>query len=49
MSTLVWLRRDLRLHDHAALHEACRGTEAVHIAFVFDTDILATLPRQDRR
>ncbi|WP_374657706.1 deoxyribodipyrimidine photo-lyase [Inhella sp.] len=49
-STLVWLRRDLRLHDHAALHAATtQGEGRVHLAFVFDTEILDALPRQDRR
>ncbi|WP_138857428.1 cryptochrome/photolyase family protein [Inhella inkyongensis] len=47
--TLVWLRRDLRLHDHAALELACRDGAPVLLAFVFDTDILDALPRQDRR
>ena len=46
---LVWLRRDLRLSDHAALAEAVRQHGDVFVAFVFDTDILAPLPRQDRR
>ncbi|NMM80615.1 deoxyribodipyrimidine photolyase [Acidovorax sp. SRB_14] len=51
MSTaLVWFRRDLRCHDHAALHHALRSAERVHCAFVFDTDILDALPsRCDRR
>jgi deoxyribodipyrimidine photo-lyase len=49
MKTLVWLRRDLRLHDHAALHEACSRPGEVFLAFVFDTEILAALPRTDRR
>ena len=49
-SALVWLRRDLRCHDHAALHAALSGCERVHCAFVFDTDILDALPtRCDRR
>jgi len=47
--TLVWLRRDLRLHDHAALELACRSGAPVLLAFVFDTEILAALPRRDRR
>ncbi len=47
--TLVWLRRDLRLHDHAALELACRAESPVLLAFVFDTEILNALPRQDRR
>ncbi|MBH9578857.1 cryptochrome/photolyase family protein [Inhella proteolytica] len=47
--TLVWLRRDLRLHDHAALELACRSGAPVLLAFVFDTEILDALPRHDRR
>ena len=48
--TLVWLRRDLRLSDHAALHAATReGAGPVWLAFVFDSAILDALPRQDRR
>ena len=37
---IVWLRRDLRVHDNAALHEACRQAERVVPLFVFDPDIL---------
>lgn len=49
-SALVWLRRDLRCDDHAALYHALRRFERVYCAFVFDTDILDALPsRQDRR
>ena len=48
-SALVWLRRDLRCHDHAALFHALKNTQKVWCAFVFDTDILDALPRQDRR
>ncbi|WP_374667798.1 deoxyribodipyrimidine photo-lyase [Ramlibacter sp.] len=46
---LVWLRRDLRLDDHAALYHALKACRGVHCVFVFDTDILAALPRRDRR
>ena len=46
---LVWFRRDLRDFDHAAFSRALREHPRVHCAFVFDTDILAGLPRQDRR
>ncbi|MBC7173968.1 MAG: deoxyribodipyrimidine photo-lyase, partial [Polyangiaceae bacterium] len=47
---LVWFRRDLRVHDHAALHAALSENAAVHCAFVFDTEILDALPsRADRR
>jgi deoxyribodipyrimidine photo-lyase len=53
-NSLVWFRRDLRVDDHAALHHALRASGRrssgrVYCAFVFDTDILAGLPRDDRR
>lgn len=47
--SLVWFRRDLRAFDHAALHHALRASTAVHCVFIFDTEILAGLPRADRR
>jgi deoxyribodipyrimidine photo-lyase len=46
---LVWLRRDLRTDDHAALHHALRAARQVWCCFVFDSDILDPLPRADRR
>jgi deoxyribodipyrimidine photo-lyase len=46
---LVWLRRDLRCDDHAALHHALRAARQVWCCFVFDSDILDALPRADRR
>jgi deoxyribodipyrimidine photo-lyase len=46
---LVWLRRDLRCDDHAALAHALSRAQRVWCAFVFDTDILNALPRRDRR
>ena len=46
---LVWLRRDLRADDHAALHHALRSARQVWCAFVFDRTILEPLPRADRR
>ncbi len=47
---LCWYRRDLRLHDHAALYHALKSGAAVHCVFVFDSDILDALTdRQDRR
>jgi deoxyribodipyrimidine photo-lyase len=50
MSTaLVWFRRDLRDHDHAALYHALKSHSQVHCVFVFDTTILDPLPRVDRR
>jgi deoxyribodipyrimidine photo-lyase len=47
---LVWFRRDLRDHDHAALCAALGQARAVYCAFVFDSEILAALPStHDRR
>jgi deoxyribodipyrimidine photo-lyase len=49
-TALVWFRRDLRMHDHAALYAALKAHAAVHCVFVFDTEILDALPsRADRR
>ncbi len=49
-SVLVWFRRDLRSIDHAALAEATRRARHVYCVFVFDNEILGTLPsRSDRR
>jgi len=48
-SGLVWLRRDLRLDDNAALHLALKNCRRVFCAFVFDRSILDPLPRADRR
>ena len=46
---LVWFRRDLRVHDNAALCNAILRCEEVYCVFVFDCNILDVLPRQDRR
>jgi deoxyribodipyrimidine photo-lyase len=48
-SGLVWFRRDLRTQDNAALSAALQACAQVHCGFVFDKDILDTLPRRDRR
>ncbi len=48
-SALVWFRRDLRSEDHAALFHALKSNGRVWCVFVFDSDILESLPRQDRR
>lgn len=44
---LCWIRRDLRLADHAALAAATRDAESVYVAFVFDTAILDELEDRD--
>ncbi len=38
---IVWLRRDLRVQDNAALSAACAQAETVVPLFVFDPDILS--------
>ncbi len=48
-AALVWLRRDLRCHDNAALYHALRAAKRVWCVFVFDRAILDPLPRADRR
>ena len=48
-AALLWFRRDLRVADHAALYHALRAARNVWCVFVFDREILGSLPRQDRR
>lgn len=49
-ATLVWLRRDLRLHDNSALQAALGHEGPVAVAFVFDRTILDRLESAaDRR
>jgi deoxyribodipyrimidine photo-lyase len=48
-TALVWFRRDLRTEDQAALFHALKAAREVWCAFVFDREILDTLPRADRR
>jgi deoxyribodipyrimidine photo-lyase len=40
---LCWIRRDLRLHDHRALFEACLHFKKVIVIFIFDSVILTQL------
>ena len=50
INAVVWLRRDLRLHDHRPLQEAVLDGKHVQHVFVFDTNILDSLTnKQDRR
>lgn len=45
-----WFRRDLRLHDNAALYHALKSGLAVMPVFIFDTEILSQLDdSQDKR
>ncbi|NBV82913.1 hypothetical protein EBR57_02170 [bacterium] len=38
---LCWIRRDIRLHDHAAFLACVQNSDITHIVFVFDELILA--------
>jgi deoxyribodipyrimidine photo-lyase len=46
---IVWFRRDLRLHDHAALSHALQAGLPILPVFIFDTAILDKLEESDRR
>ena len=46
---LIWFRRDLRVQDQHALYMALKHCQQVYCVFVFDTHILAPLPKADRR
>ncbi len=47
---IFWFRRDLRLHDNAALFQALQSGRPVVPVFIFDPEILDRLEdRQDRR
>ena len=47
--SLCWLRRDLRLNDHAALYQALMSNYPVLPVFIFDPELLDKLSDQDRR
>lgn len=44
-----WFRRDLRLKDNASLYHALKSGRPVLCLFIFDTDILSGLERDDAR
>ena len=46
---IFWFRRDLRLHDNTGLYQALKGHENILPIFIFDTNILDKLPRDDAR
>ncbi|OBQ52816.1 deoxyribodipyrimidine photo-lyase [Tamlana sp. s12] len=47
--TIFWFRRDLRLEDNTALHFALNSGNKVLPIFIFDEDILESLPESDAR
>ncbi len=46
---IFWFRRDLRLDDNHGLYEALNSDHPVLPIFIFDTEILEQLPRNDAR
>lgn len=47
--TLFWFRRDLRIEDNASLYHALKEKYPVQPIFIFDTEILDSLPKNDAR
>lgn len=47
--SIFWFRRDLRLDDNVALYHALQSEHPVIPVFIFDTDILDSLPKNDAR
>ncbi|TYP97406.1 deoxyribodipyrimidine photo-lyase [Tenacibaculum adriaticum] len=46
---IFWFRRDLRLQDNHALYRALKSSKPVLPIFIFDTNILEKLPKNDAR
>ena len=46
MKEILWFRRDLRLEDNAILEYAFDDVLPI---FIFDTNILNALPKEDKR
>ena len=46
---MFWFRRDLRLDDNVGLYHALQNESKVLPIFIFDTDILSRLPKDDAR
>ncbi len=47
--SIFWFRRDLRLDDNVGLHHALQDDFPVLPIFIFDTEILEKLPKNDAR
>ena len=46
---LFWFRRDLRLEDNCALYHCLKDNDSVAPVFIFDKNILESLPKKDKR
>ncbi|MFD0963989.1 cryptochrome/photolyase family protein [Pseudofulvibacter geojedonensis] len=47
--SIFWFRRDLRFEDNVGLHYALKSSNSVLPIFIFDTNILDSLPKDDHR
>ena len=47
--SVFWFRRDLRLHDNHGFFQALKKSKSVLPVFIFDTNILDGLNKDDRR
>jgi len=47
--SIFWFRRDLRLDDNAGLYHALKSNNPVLPVFIFDSEILDKLPKNDAR
>lgn len=47
--SIFWFRRDLRLHDNIGLFRALKDEQNVMPIFIFDSEILDKLPKDDAR
>ncbi|MFW5777845.1 MAG: cryptochrome/photolyase family protein [Bacteroidota bacterium] len=47
--TIFWFRRDLRLYDNKGFYHALKDSGNVIPVFIFDTDIIDSLPKNDAR
>lgn len=48
-TAIFWFRRDLRLEDNHGLFMALKSHQKVLLLFIFDSDILEKLPKNDTR
>lgn len=49
MYTIFWFRRDLRIKDNHALYQCLKNNPFVLPIFIFDENILNSLPKEDKR
>jgi deoxyribodipyrimidine photo-lyase len=48
-SNIFWFRRDLRIEDNTALIQALNSSQSIIPIFIFDTNIIKKLPKDDAR